>query len=58
MNHAAKVGKLIWIRVDRQIYPSYAKIRLIRSEMKGFGTIVGEILSGICEDPSYARFTV
>ena len=51
------------IQVDRQIYPSYAKIRLMRSEIKGFGTIVREILSEICEDPTYAnptyaRFTV
>ena len=49
--------------MNRQIYPSYAKIRLMRSEIKGFGTIVHEILSGICEDPTYvsptfARFTV
>ena len=51
------------IQVDRQIYSSYAKIRLMRSEMKGFGTIVREILSEICVDPTYAgptyaRFTV
>ena len=51
------------IRVDRQIYPKYAKIRLMRSEIKGFGTIVREILSEICEDPTdanptHARFTV
>ena len=46
------------IQVDRQIYPRYAKIRLMRSEIKGFGTIVPEILSEICEDPTYARFTV
>ena len=38
------------IQVDRQIYPSYAKIRLKRSEIKGIGTIVPEILSEICED--------
>ena len=35
----------------------------MRSEIKGFGTIVPEILSEICEDPTYAnptyaRFTV
>ena len=46
------------IQVDRQIYPSYAKIQLMRSEIKRFGTIVREILSEICEDPTYARFTV
>ena len=46
------------IHVARQIYPSYAKIRLMRSEIKGFGTIVCEILSEICEDPTYVRFTV
>ena len=44
-------------------YPSYAKIRLMRSEIKGFGKIVSDILSEICEDPTYtsptyARFTV
>ena len=27
-------------------------------EMKGFGTIVPEILSEICEDPTYAEFAV
>ena len=37
------------IQSDRQIYPSYAKIRLMRSEIKRFGTIVREILSEICE---------
>ena len=51
------------IQVDRQIYLSYAKIRLMRIEINGFGTIVREILSEICEDPTYesptyARFTV
>ena len=46
------------IQVDRQIYSSYAKIRLMRSEIMGFGTIVSEILSEICEDPTYARFTL
>ena len=46
------------IQVDRQIYSNCAKIRLMRSEIKGFGTIVSEILSEICEDPTYARFTV
>ena len=46
------------IRVDRKIHPTYAKIRLMRSEMKGFGTIVPEILSEICKDPTYARLTV
>ena len=35
----------------------------MRREIKGFGTIVPEILSEICEDPryaipTYARFTV
>ena len=35
----------------------------MRSEIKGFGTIVREMLSEICEDPTYAnptyaRFTV
>ena len=30
----------------------------MRNEIKGFGTIVPEILSEICEDPTYARFTV
>ena len=45
------------IQVDRQMYPSYAKIRLIRSEIKGFGLIVPEILSEICEDPTYASPT-
>ena len=44
--------------MDRQIYPSYAKIRLMRSEIEGFGTIVSEILYEICEDPTYAMFTV
>ena len=43
--------------MDRQIYPSYAKIRLTRSEINGFGTIVREILSEICEDPTYANPT-
>ena len=38
------------IQMDRQIYPSYVKIRLMRSEIKGFGTIVLEISSEICED--------
>ena len=37
------------IQVDRQIYLSYAKIRLMRSEIKGFGTIVRDILSEIWE---------
>ena len=51
------------IHADRQNYPSYAKIRHMRSEIKRFGTIVSEILSEICEDPTYtsptyARFTV
>ena len=51
------------IQVARQIYPSYAKIHLMRRGMKGFGTIVLEILSEICEDPThvsptYAKFTV
>ena len=49
--------------MDRQIYPSYVKIRLMRSKVKGIGTIVREILSEICENPTYAnptyaRFTV
>ena len=49
--------------MDRQIYPTYAKIRQMRSEIKGFGSIVPEILSEICGDPTYAnptyaRFTV
>ena len=43
------------IQVDREIYLSYAKIRLMRSQIKGFGTIVREILSEICEDPTYAN---
>ena len=30
----------------------------MRSEIKGFGTVVSEILYAICEDPTYARFTV
>ena len=30
----------------------------MHSEIKGFRTIVREILSEICEDPTYARFTV
>ena len=30
----------------------------MRREIKGFGTIVSVILSEICEDPTYARFTV
>ena len=30
----------------------------MRSEMKGFERIAPEILSEICEDPTYARFTV
>ena len=46
------------IQVDRQICPSYAKIRLIRSEIKIFGTIVFEILSEMFGDPTYAGFTV
>ena len=37
---------------------SYAKIRLMRSEMKGFERIAPEILSEICEDPTDVRFTV
>ena len=50
------------IQVDRQIYPTYAKIRLTHSEMKEFGIIVSEISSETCEDPTYtspthARFT-
>ena len=50
------------IQVDRQNYPSDAKIRLMRSDIKGFGTIVSEIYA-ICGDPTYAsptyaRFTV
>ena len=49
--------------MDPQIYLSYAKIQLMRSEIKEFGTIVREIVSEICEDPTYAnptyaRFTV
>ena len=46
------------IQVDRHIYLSYTKIRLMGSEIKGFGMIVPEILSEICEDSTYARFTV
>ena len=51
------------IQVDRQIHPSYVNIRLIGSKILWFGTIVSEILSEICEDPTYtsptyARFTV
>ena len=51
------------IQVDRQIYPSYAKIWVIHSDIKGFVTIVREISFEICEDPTYAtptyaRFTV
>ena len=30
----------------------------MRSEIRGFGTTVLEILSEICEDPTYARFIV
>ena len=45
------------IQVDPQIYPSNAKIRLMRREIKGCGKIVREILSEICEDQIYARFT-
>ena len=45
------------IRVDRQIYPTYATIRLMRSEIKGFGTIVPKILLEMCEDPTYANPT-
>ena len=30
----------------------------MRSKVKGFGSIVPEILSEICEDPTYARFSV
>ena len=30
----------------------------MRTEIKEFGTIVHEVLSEICEDPTYARFTV
>ena len=44
--------------MDRQNYPTYAKIRLMRGKIKGFGTIVPEILCEICEDPTYARSTV
>ena len=44
--------------MDRQFYPSYAKIRLMRGEIKGFWMIVSEILSEICEDPTDAKFTV
>ena len=43
--------------MDRQICPSYAKIRITRREIKGFGTIAPEILSEICEDPTYASPT-
>ena len=46
------------IQVARQICPSYAEIRLMRREIKGFGTIAPEILSEICKDQTYARFTV
>ena len=46
------------IQVDRQNYPSHAKIRHKRSDIKGLGTIVPEIVSEICEDPTYTRFTV
>ena len=42
------------IRVHRQIYSSDAKIRLMRSEIKKFETILLEILCEICEDPTYA----
>ena len=42
----------------RQTYPSYAKIRFMRSEMEGFRTIISDILSETCKDPTYARFTV
>ena len=44
--------------MDRQIHPTYAKIRHTRSEIKGFGTIVPEILSEICEYPTDAKFSV
>ena len=30
----------------------------MRREIKGFGTIAPEILSEICEDPTYARLTL
>ena len=33
-------------------------IRPMRSEIKGFGTFVREILSEICEDPTHARVSV
>ena len=51
------------IQVDWQIYPTYAKIQIMRSERKNFRTNVPEISSEICEDQnyaslSYARFTV
>ena len=46
------------IQVDRQIYPSYAKIWLMRSDIIGFETMVLEILSEICENPTHERFTV
>ena len=51
------------IQVDQQIYPSYEKIRLMRSEIKWFGTNVRQISSEICGEPTYAnptyaRFTV
>ena len=53
------------IQVDRQICPSYAKIRLMRREIEGYGKIAPEILSDMCNDPTYAnasptyaRFTV
>ena len=51
------------IQVDRQIYPTYAKIPHMRSGIKRFGTILPEILSELREDliyanSTYARFTV
>ena len=39
------------------LYSSYAKIRLMRREIKGFGMNAPEILSEICEEPIYASPT-
>ena len=54
--HVYNKPRIRRIQVDRQTYPTYAKIRLMRNDIKGFGTIVPKILSEICEDPTYARY--
>ena len=56
--HMYSKPRISRIQVDRQIYPSYAKIQLMRSEIKRFGTIVREILSVVCEDPTYASSAI